>query len=181
MQLRIRPKIQEKSLGTRLSTQPPTNILKAKTKTNLNVGTVLIAKQIVRVYVDETDNKKYLDRPTYHSLFSNTRTIMLDNKESLIEISDSKIQNLSKNHFEIEYVLIAKKKEKPRIIVYTDGSNKYIDMSAAYSLNLSTDEEFANSVSGDKYSINDNLMTFLLNNYEVEYSFLQEIQIDKKR
>jgi len=126
------------------------------------------SKQILEVYVDEQGNK-YITKISYRSLKGNIRAIMTDSSNELMQITDSFLNSLV--DIEVKLINMSKesKTEKQKIKIYKDDEgNQYIDFSSAYALNIVSIEELMNN-KNDKYFVNENLMTFILSNYDIEY------------
>ena len=154
----------EENRSSILSATNPNTILKTGYESKQKLQTRLKQKVKIQIYIDE--NKFYVAHSTAYALgLIKTRAIMLDSPK-LIEIS-SEIHNKLKSNdsIEIEYIKIEKKQS---LKVYVNSSDYCIDISAAYALGLISVEEFNNA--NDKYYyINENIVTNLKENFDVEF------------
>ena len=131
-------------------------------------------KQILLVYVN--DDRFYIQRSSAYALgIINTRAIMVNGPDDLIEISKEKLAVVSsRDNIELKFEKITLEKKVPerqKIKIYKENLNHYIDMSAAYALGLISLENF-NAMSGELYPISDNYLVFLQNKYDVEFQEL---------
>lgn len=128
-------------------------------------------KMKLKVYLTD-DEKIFIDRSAaYHLGYIDTRAVMSENDQK-IEITDRQLATLkARENIEIEYEKLMSNKEiptKPKIEVFVDNIDYYINISAAYSLGLINVETF-NNMSNELYKVSDNLLAFLKNKYEVVY------------
>lgn len=136
-------------------------------------------KRLLLVYLTE-DNQMYISRPAAFSLgLSKVRNIMIDNEDTLVPINLEQLNILKTKDIEIVFEKLPedeKIESKEHIQVFGDHINNYITTGAAYALGLINVETF-NNLTDEFYPISDNLLYFLKNKYEVEYT---EINIGKK-
>ena len=115
------------------------------------------------------DNRKFIDKAASYALgLTDVRAVMVD-ELNLFEITDKQLEHIKARNYEIEYKNLEKEKtpQKQPIEVFLIDDEYYIDMSAAYHLNLVSVETF-NNMNGQLYKISDNLLAFLNNKYNVE-------------
>jgi hypothetical protein len=106
---------------------------------------------------------------------------MLDNDNELVPLPIGALEKLSKMHYEIRYINLEVKKEKPKIRVYHDESGFSIDMSAAFALNLIDNKAFMTSDLAERYYLSDNQIAYIGSNYDAEYIKAENIKEDKKK
>lgn len=180
MQLRNNLKLEKNDSWSKLSATPRPTQTKTTTTKKPIIAYETITRQILEVYVDENGHN-FVKKSAYRSLFSGIRSIMLDSSDELVQLPIGALQKLSTKHYDIRYIKLETTKEKPKIIIYTDGASKCIDMSAAFALNLVEEKEFMNSDRGDKYFLNDSLIALITSNYEAEYISIKSAEDNKTR
>ena len=151
-----------------LSTTRPSDIsLKNNMNNTSGLKTRLETKSKILIY--DIEGKFYVEHATAYALnLVNTRAIMLD-KPKLIELPvdiHNKLKTMS--NVEIEYKKIIK---KPKLKVYVSNSNYFIDSSAAYSLGLLSDEEFAN-IQNNYYYIDSSMIEVFKEKFDIEFNAL---------
>lgn len=180
MQLRNNLKLEKNDSWSILSATPRPTQTKITTAKKPSIAYKTITRQILEVYVDENGHT-FVKKSAYHALFSGIRAIMVDSSDELVPLPIGALQKLSDKHYDIRYIKLEAKKEKQKIVVYTDESGKSIDMSAAFALNLVSEGEFMTSGKRDKYYLNENLMAFISNNYDAEYINIKSTEDNKTR
>lgn len=138
---------------------------------------VLSQKQILIVYVSENE-RFYIKRSSAFALgLTDTRAMMVDGTNDLLEISKRQLAILSsRENLEVKLEKVAVNEqlpERPKIKVYKDNLNHFIEMSAAYALGLVSIDTF-NVMSEELYPVAENLLIFLNNKYDVELVELGE-------
>lgn len=151
-----------------LSTTRPSDIsLKNNMNNTSGLKTRLETKSKILIY--DIEGKFYVEHATAYALnLVNTRAIMLD-KPKLIELPvdiHNKLKTMSNG--EIEYKKIIK---KPKLKVYVSNSNYFINSSAAYSLGLLSDEEFAN-IQNNYYYIDSSMIEVFKEKFDIEFNAL---------
>lgn len=149
------------------ATRPSDISLKNNMNNTSGLKTRLETKSKILIY--DIEGKFYVEHATAYALnLVNTRAIMLD-KPKLIELPvdiHNKLKTMS--NVEIEYKKIIK---KPKLKVYVSNSNYFIDSSAAYSLGLLSDEEFAN-IQNNYYYIDSNMIEVFKEKFDIEFNAL---------
>lgn len=157
------------------ATKPAEPVLDIKYKSNNELKTNIQQKKGIRIY--DKDDKFYIDHATAFALgIVNTRAIMTDSPK-LVELQPDMHNKLkSKDDIEIEYV---KLKQKEKIKLFYDNSNCYIDMAAAYSLGLVSDEDFYNS-DQPYYFVNNQILSYIKEKFNVEVFPLPIQEVDEE-
>ena len=115
----------------------------SQTNSTQQLQTRLITKQILKVYLDNDTNTKWIDHASAfaHGL-TKVRAIMLDTPK-YYPITDGKIAELiSTKQYEIEIVTLPPKKKQDINLYYNKDNTYYIEIGAAYSLGRVDAETF---------------------------------------
>lgn len=133
-------------------------------------------KSILIVYI-ATDNRKFIDKSAAYAL--NLTNFMNDGID-LFEISDYQLRTMENRNFEIEYrqILSEDVPKREAIKVFFDGIDYYLELSAAYSLGLISDENFF-KMNQQLYKISENIFLFLNNKYDVDKIIIQDTKAKK--
>ena len=149
------------------ATRPSNTSLRNDINNVSDLKTKLETKSKILIY--DIEGKFYVEHATAYALnLIKTRAIMLD-KPKLIELPidiHNKLKVMS--NVEIEYKKIIK---KPKLKVYVSNSNYFIDSSAAYSLGLLSDEEFAN-IQNNYYYIDSSVIEVFKEKFDIEFNAL---------
>lgn len=147
------------------ATRPSVSKLIVNATVSKPLKTMLKQRMVIKIYVDESKNKKYVEHSTAYALgLIKTRAVMLE-KPHLVEITDAIFNKLeSDSRYRIDKIII---ENKQPLKVYVDGDNYFIDISAAYALNLLGIEDFQKAE--DKYYyITKELLEKLSSQYNIE-------------
>jgi len=130
-------------------------------------------KKILDVY--ESDSCLYISKAAAYSLgFINTRAIMLQDANQLIQITKEQLKKIKLSDHDSNIIKQEKNEQtKQGIQVFTSGDTMYISTASAYAIGLIDTETF-NSTTRNLYEINENIFNYINNKYSVEYEDLQK-------
>jgi len=166
MNLRYREQEKTNYKNSMLSATKPDTILSLNQQQKNNVNLKSQTKAILKVYVDEETNKKYVEVAAAYALgLTNVRAIMTSTRYK--EVTDDKINEVRKRNFDIEFEKLPKK-NKQKIQIFYEDNQYYISSGAAYSLGY---------IDVTKFNMEDNIygpltdeeIKNIKNNFEIEF------------
>ena len=132
MDLRFRKQIktnEKSSLFSLTKSQQPLSLKKINKSLNLKIDT----KATLRVYIDEEENKKYVDAAAAYALGLTSVRAIMTGESRYKEITDDGINKLKERDYEVEYIILPKKQKQKIQLLYEDNRH-YISSGAAYAL-----------------------------------------------
>lgn len=171
LQERNKDKSQNNILSLSRNLERP-NVATKLSVNNGNQRTISKLKQVLNIY--EYESALYITKAVAYSLgFINTRAIMLDESNKMVQITQKQINRLKQSDYELKVIkLESKEYDKPAVKIFTSEGRMYISYASAYAMGL-VDVETFNSTSHNLYEINENIFYFINNKYKVEYEDLQ--------
>lgn len=172
----LKNKKQEQTQNSILSLSRNLERPKLKTILSTNTHTQTSAQKLKKILdVYESDSCLYISKAAAYSLgFINTRAIMLQDANQLIQITKEQLEKIKHSDYELNIIKQEKNEQaKQGIQVFTSGDTMYISTASAYAMGLIDTETF-NSTTRNLYEINENIFNYINNKYSVEYEDLQK-------
>ena len=176
MNLRYKQKVESKERSSILSaTKPKTGLSLKEEQKKINLRTH--TKSVLKVYVDEEANKKYVEVAAAYALgLTNVRAIMTSTRYK--EITNEKIEQIRQRGYDVEFINLLKK-EKQKIQIFYKDNLFYISSGAAYALGYIDVEKF--NLEDNLYGpLKDEEFKNIKNTFAVEFSNIKNINENLK-